>query len=342
MNHGENRLSQEDHRRRRELETGKDLQQTVDDFRRGQYTRAQAESRLQDIPRRVSIELNEHYDTARTLRPFMEPLNAHERLVGQAEGRGRPAHQQGSTTISPQADQGPTHREDRTIVPSRPLSSLPPFADAHDDSGSEPQSIHVDKLSKSSTSADSDPDRTFYQRHFLHDCDDTSAISDTASSDSDQDSHFEDSMVEDVTQDPCFAPRGALFNDDDDPDTDADLEQRDLPPAFYDHPAVRNAYIRVFVGCAFENMTHSAARLMLDGFAVALASRASQTEMPGLDTFARTLATVEKRLGVSTEGFMTYLFVCDVCWQVHTPKELSTLPGSGKCTNEECTGNLFT
>jgi hypothetical protein len=144
--------------------------------------------------------------------------------------------------------------------------------------------------------------------------------------------------------DPFFATRGSIFNSEDLPDIDPDLEERDLPPAFYDHPAIRNAYIRVFVGCAFENMTHSAARLMLDGFAVSLdlGRCTAQADIPGLDNFARTLATVEKRLGVSTEGFITYLFVCDVCWHVHRPEELSMLPDSGLCTEEDCTGKLFT
>ncbi|KAJ7291750.1 hypothetical protein C8J57DRAFT_948984, partial [Mycena rebaudengoi] len=116
------------------------------------------------------------------------------------------------------------------------------------------------------------------------------------------------------------------------------------PSAFYDHPAIRNAYIRVFVGCAFEHMTHSAARLMLDGTALGLESarRSTGMDIPGLDTFARTLATVEKRLGVSTHGFITYLFVCNVCWQVHRPEDLHTLPESGACTDDDCEGTLFT
>ncbi|KAJ7246650.1 hypothetical protein C8J57DRAFT_1438153 [Mycena rebaudengoi] len=131
--------------------------------------------------------------------------------------------------------------------------------------------------------------------------------------------------------------------DEPDPDED-DTSETPLPSAFYDHPAVRHAYIRVFVGCAFENMTHSAAKLMLDGLAVGLqfAARSTGTDIPGLDNFARTLSTVEKRLGVSTEGFITYLFVCDVCWKVHRPETLSSLHHSGRCTEEECEGTLFT
>jgi hypothetical protein len=83
---------------------------------------------------------------------------------------------------------------------------------------------------------------------------------------------------------------------------------------------------------------------MLDGSALMLdlAHHTTQQDIPGLESFAKTLATVERRLGVSTDGFITYLFVCNVCWHVHRPKELSSLPDSGKCTDEDCSGKLLT
>jgi hypothetical protein len=65
-------------------------------------------------------------------------------------------------------------------------------------------------------------------------------------------------------------------------------------------------------------------------------------EIPGLDNFARTFGTVERRLGVSTDHFITYLFVCDLCWQVHRPEDLASLPELGKCTADDCSGSLFT
>ncbi|KAJ7236616.1 hypothetical protein C8J57DRAFT_1088059 [Mycena rebaudengoi] len=45
---------------------------------------------------------------------------------------------------------------------------------------------------------------------------------------------------------------------------------------------------------------------------------------------------------MSTEGFITYLFVCDVCRKVHRLETLSSLHHSGRCTEEECEGTLFT
>lgn len=233
-------------------------------------------------------------------------------------------------------------------APSRPLSPLQLYADAADsgsDQDSNLRSIHASDIEREvgtqSSSSDADAEWTFHQRDYLRDH--ASSDSDTASS-SDSDASDSEDIVENISEDPFFATRGSLFNDDKDVDIDPDLEERDLPPAFYDHPAVRNAYIRVFVGCAFENMTHSAARLMLDGSALMLdlAHRTTEQDIPGLESFARTLATVERRLGVSTEGFITYLFVCDVCWHVHRPEELPSLPDSGRCTDEDCQGKLFT
>ncbi|KAK0458590.1 uncharacterized protein EV420DRAFT_1543317, partial [Desarmillaria tabescens] len=61
----------------------------------------------------------------------------------------------------------------------------------------------------------------------------------------------------------------------------------------------------------------------------------------GLDRFAQTLATVEKRLGVSTGGFITYLFCCRSCWDVHYPSELPKLL-SPACSNPYCDGILYT
>jgi hypothetical protein len=197
-----------------------------------------------------------------------------------------------------------------------------------------------------SESDSDDPDWSFCQRQSLvasfgsTSSDDEGAASDAESDDS---SHS-DEAIEDISNDPTFATRASLFNADLEDDLDHGDSENDLPSAFYDHPAIRNAYIRVFVGCAFEHMTHSAARLMLDGTALGLESarRSTGMDIPGLDTFARTLATVEKRLGVSTHGFITYLFVCNVCWQVHRPEDLHTLPESGACTDDDCEGTLFT
>ncbi|KAF8639033.1 hypothetical protein AX16_010397 [Volvariella volvacea WC 439] len=101
--------------------------------------------------------------------------------------------------------------------------------------------------------------------------------------------------------------------DSDDGDDYNDYEVGDLPPAFEESPTRRNFYIRTFLGSAFEGMTHAAAHLMLDGFAIT--TQALEGDEPDAIAVARTILTVERRLGVSTDGFITYLFVCDICWK---------------------------
>ncbi|TFK61693.1 hypothetical protein BDN72DRAFT_777946, partial [Pluteus cervinus] len=107
------------------------------------------------------------------------------------------------------------------------------------------------------------------------------------------------------------------------------------PPAFDEHPVVRNFYIRAFLGNAFDRMTHQAVQRMLDGFA--LSRRHEDDEIQ----IARTLATVERRLGVTTTGFITTLFTCDVCWATYEPHQLFNLPEDGLCEFEGCSGRLF-
>ncbi|KAJ7654607.1 hypothetical protein DFH06DRAFT_1092852 [Mycena polygramma] len=145
-----------------------------------------------------------------------------------------------------------------------------------------------------------------------------------------------------ITEDPLFRSRSSIF--------DRFQPTNDLPPvpdttepwAFDDHPAIRNAYIRAFVGATFDGMTRNATVNMLHGSRVILQSAATAgLDFPGLENFALTLTTVEKRLGVSTDDLIIYLFLCDVCWTPHFPEELHDLE-DGHCDQPECEGTLYT
>ncbi|KAJ6582600.1 hypothetical protein DFH09DRAFT_1245975 [Mycena vulgaris] len=146
--------------------------------------------------------------------------------------------------------------------------------------------------------------------------------------------------VEDITADPLFRSRSSLF-DDFQPDKTA-VDEIPVPWAFDDHPAIRHTYIRAFVGAAFKGMTRDAVVNMLDGaHTVFRSAAASGVDFPGLSNFARTLSTVEKRLGVCTDQLITYLFLCDVCWKPHYPQELATLD-KPTCDQPDCSGRLYT
>jgi hypothetical protein len=144
--------------------------------------------------------------------------------------------------------------------------------------------------------------------------------------------------VEDIASDPLFRSRASLF-DEVQRTQITDDEEESIPSAFDDHPAIRNAYIRVFLGAAFGGMTRETVKLMLNGYKIAF--EASDVAMEGLSNFALTLPTVEKRLGVGTADLITYYCLCNGCWTPHSLQELSQLD-SPACTEPECSGKLYT
>ncbi|KAF7372110.1 Transposase family Tnp2 protein [Mycena venus] len=143
--------------------------------------------------------------------------------------------------------------------------------------------------------------------------------------------------VDDIALDPLFRTQASIFN------AENTVEEEDsIPLAFDDHPAIRHAYIRAFVGSTFKGMTRDAVSNMLEGTYTLLRSpAASGTDFPGLSNFSRTLPTVEKRLGVLTDEIIIYLFLCDACWKPHYLQELSKLK-TPHCDQPECSGTLYT
>ncbi|KAK7039964.1 hypothetical protein R3P38DRAFT_3350014 [Favolaschia claudopus] len=155
------------------------------------------------------------------------------------------------------------------------------------------------------------------------------------------DSSDSESEVEEITSDPLFLSRGSLF-DAFQQGEKSPSDDETVPWAFDDHPAILNAYIRAFVGAAFEGMTKSAVANMLSSSRILLSSGESMgANFPGLANFATTLPTVEKRLGVSTDDLIVYLFLCSECWKAYFPNELPRL-NSPHCDNPACSGMLYT
>lgn len=139
-----------------------------------------------------------------------------------------------------------------------------------------------------------------------------------------------------------LAPLGANFDYSDTQD-DVDIHTKP-PPCMQDHPAIRNAYIRAYISASFFNATHVAVSHDLEGKECLLRTTQSANpdiEYPGLDRFARTLPTLLKRLGLTTDNFIVYLFVCNVCWKLHHPSQLNDLETS-HCNTEDCPGLLYT
>ncbi|KAG2743727.1 hypothetical protein P692DRAFT_20704639, partial [Suillus brevipes Sb2] len=119
----------------------------------------------------------------------------------------------------------------------------------------------------------------------------------------------------------------------------------DEAPAFNEHSAIRNAYVRAHIASAFKGASQDVSRIILDGVARALWYARDHTQdidYEGLDDMARTLPTAERRLGVNLASIITYLFVCPTCWQVHDPLTLYDEDLRAQCGEEDCEGILYT
>lgn len=60
----------------------------------------------------------------------------------------------------------------------------------------------------------------------------------------------------------------------------------------------------------------------------------------GFDEMARTIRTVERRLGVDPDKYIVYHFICPECWARHHPDELEELI-SPICGAPGCKGRLY-
>ncbi|KAI3998325.1 hypothetical protein K525DRAFT_214799, partial [Schizophyllum commune Loenen D] len=136
--------------------------------------------------------------------------------------------------------------------------------------------------------------------------------------------------------------RSALYDPDQPENAFAPDAPAYLPPTFDDHPAIRGAYVRAFVNSTFHKLTRAALRIQLDGnYSNFLTMSENGVHLEGLDDFAHTLPTIERRLGVSTEGFIVYLFACPACWTTYRPSQLPELDAA-ICTTSNCGGQLYT
>ncbi|KAL1740203.1 hypothetical protein HDZ31DRAFT_85553 [Schizophyllum fasciatum] len=148
-------------------------------------------------------------------------------------------------------------------------------------------------------------------------------------------------QAQNLEEDANFRMCSALFDPEQPGNAFEHHDIPELPPAFEDHPAIRHAYIRAFVGATFKGLTHEAVKNQLDGSHSTFRTLFDNgVELDGFENFARTLATVERRLGVSTQGFITYLFACETCWTTHRPDELAELE-SADCLADGCDGKLY-
>ncbi|KAI0819258.1 hypothetical protein BC628DRAFT_1333482, partial [Trametes gibbosa] len=156
----------------------------------------------------------------------------------------------------------------------------------------------------------------------------------------DEDSSNEGEAFEVAEDDLLYARLEDLLVGDDVPEPS--YASGDLPPAFSEDPLLRRAYIQAFIASAFHGATHSLVHYVLDGQKqnlVSLSQRAGY-DIPGIENMARTLRTVERRLGVDPDEHIIYYYLCTHCWARLTASELKELP-SGACTEPGCDGLFY-
>ncbi|OBZ66435.1 hypothetical protein A0H81_13641 [Grifola frondosa] len=142
--------------------------------------------------------------------------------------------------------------------------------------------------------------------------------------------HSDTSLELDITDDPLYAGAEDIFDDihaSKGLDCFSTAPTYGSPPAFSEDPILRAAYIQAFVAASVHGATHDMVQYMLQGSfeTISSMSRRIPYDIPGLDKMARTLRTVERRLGVDPDQYIIYYFVCNVCWFRHHPSELYML-----------------
>lgn len=115
------------------------------------------------------------------------------------------------------------------------------------------------------------------------------------------------------------------------------------PSALQEDPLIRRAYVQAFIAASFHGGSHDLIEHMLKSERSNLQTLSDRLDydFPGLGNMAVTLRTVERRLGVDPDQFITYYFHCDSCWVRHHSSELYELRRPA-CLKDGCGGVLYT
>jgi hypothetical protein len=128
-------------------------------------------------------------------------------------------------------------------------------------------------------------------------------------------------------------------------DSEPDEDPNDEPlaaeiPAFEEPPAIRNIYINAWVQKTLHHATHRSSKHYLRSFDELLSG------YPGIapediSHMARSISTVERRLGLATSDLITTYTLCPNCYRRYPPDYIANAPDA-YCQTEGCEGELFT
>ncbi|KAF7304950.1 hypothetical protein MKEN_01209400 [Mycena kentingensis (nom. inval.)] len=163
----------------------------------------------------------------------------------------------------------------------------------------------------------------YSDRQFL---DDSSDLEEEHASEGGEDADGDDLPVGPLEDNPHYRSLEDIFAppSDDEKDEDDRLE----PPAFSEPSYIRNAYISVYANSAFRRATHIQSKYELAGIRDALTG-AGITE--GMDSFAQTIRTVERRLGIDVDQDIIPFVLCPKCWKRYDPSVLTDPDFESEC-----------
>jgi hypothetical protein len=140
--------------------------------------------------------------------------------------------------------------------------------------------------------------------------------------------------------------QAALLNGTEESDCELDMmaaSAEALPPAFHESELLLlSIYLRAYTLHAFHGATHITIPEFLEGEYALLCNLATEHRVPdpGLQKMARTIPTVEHRLGIDSGRFISYHFLCLNCQKRSAPNNLFNLK-SASCTVQGCPGTLY-
>ncbi|EUC60787.1 transposase family Tnp2 protein, partial [Rhizoctonia solani AG-3 Rhs1AP] len=133
-------------------------------------------------------------------------------------------------------------------------------------------------------------------------------------------------------------------------DGEDDPDEEEPPAAFWEHPILRNIYLRTYIDLAFHHATKEQVRNNLLSHKLALDAAARVGELPpglldGLLKMPLSVRSLERRLGMDTTRSIRIYTFCEGCGTRYSPEQIRSAPHP-RCTyvigDYECDKPLYT
>ncbi|QRV79872.1 Transposase family tnp2 [Ceratobasidium sp. AG-Ba] len=131
-----------------------------------------------------------------------------------------------------------------------------------------------------------------------------------------------------------------LENDEDDPDNPIMPLDNAAFPAFNEPDPICNMYISAFLQRSKHRSSSNSIKNFISSFDKSF-SRDPEIGANDLARIARTIRTVERRLGLDTKDLVTTFTLCPKCQKRYLPTQIAS-SDNPQCVSEGCMGELYT